>query len=95
MANEFKISTEFKSINEPSDSLKTHYSNLYKRNQDKFIRRSKLEISHLGEEFEYEGKTLKLIGSIDSNLMIVVDVNENKYYRIHSDIVTDGILNKS
>jgi hypothetical protein len=52
-------------------------------------------MEHLGQEFVHEEKTLKLIGSIDSILMLVVDVNENKYYRIHSDIVTNGILNKS
>jgi len=35
-----------------------------------------------------------LVGSVDALLMLVVDINDNKYYRIHSDIVTDGILNK-
>jgi hypothetical protein len=94
MADEFKINAEFKSFNEPSDSLKKFYSDLYKRNQDKFIRRSKLEISHLGEEFDYDDKTLKLVGSVDSLFMVVVDINDNKYYRIHSDIVTEGILNR-
>lgn len=94
MSNDFKLEMEFRSFNEPSDTLKEHYAKLYKRNQTKFIRRSKLEIEHLGQEFEHDGKTLKLIGSIDSILMVVVDVNENKYYRIHTDIVTEGILNK-
>ena len=95
MANDFSSEREFKSMREPSDSLKEHYSKMYERNQTKFIRRSKLEMEHLGHEFVHEEKTLKLIGSIDSILMLVVDVNENKYYRIHSDLVTDGILNKS
>ena len=52
-------------------------------------------MEHIGQEFEYDGKTLSLIGSIDPILMLVFDGNENKYYRIHSDLVTEGILNKS
>ena len=85
---------EFKLIREPSDSLKVHYEKMYERNQNKFIRRSKLDMSHLGEEFSHDDKVLKLVGSVDALLMLVVDINDNKYYRIHSDIVTDGILNK-
>jgi hypothetical protein len=92
MENNFKVNYEFRNINEPSDTLKEHYARLYKRNQQKFIRRSKLEPEHLGLEFGYDDKTLKLIGSLDSILMVVLDVNENKYYRVHSDVVTDGIL---
>ena len=95
MANDFSTEKEFKSMREPSDSLKEYYLKMYERNQTKFIRRSKLEMEHIGQEFEYDGKTLRLMGSIDSILMLVFDVNENKYYRIHSDFVTNGILNKS
>lgn len=95
MANDFSTEKEFKSMREPSDSLKEYYLKMYERNQTKFIRRSKLEMEHIGQEFEYDGKTLKLMGSIDPILMLVFDVNENKYYRIHSDFVTNGILNKS
>jgi hypothetical protein len=95
MANDFSTDREFKSVREPSDSLKEYYLKMYERNQTKFIRRSKLEMEHIGQEFEHNGKTLKLVGSIDPILMLVFDSNENKYYRIHSDLVTDGILNKS
>ena len=95
MANDFSTEKEFKSMREPSDSLKEYYIKMYERNQTKFIRRSKLEMEHIGQEFEYDGKTLSLIGSIDPILMLVFDGNENKYYRIHSDLVTEGILNKS
>ena len=95
MANDFSTEKEFKSMREPSDSLKEYYLKMYERNQTKFIRRSKLEMEHIGQKFEYDGKTLSLIGSIDPILMLVFDGNENKYYRIHSDLVTEGILNKS
>ena len=86
---------KLKPMREPSKDLVEYYKSLYERNQTKFIRRSKLEMEHIGQEFEYDGKTLRLMGSIDSILMLVFDVNENKYYRIHSDFVTNGILNKS
>ena len=79
MANDFSTEKEFKSMREPSDSLKEYYLKMYERNQTKFIRRSKLEMEHIGQEFEYDGKTLSLIGSIDPILMLVFDGNENKF----------------
>jgi hypothetical protein len=73
---------EFKLIREPSDSLKLYYEKMYERNQNKFIRRSKLDMSHLGEEFLHDDKVLKLVGSVDGLLMLVVDVNDDKRLRI-------------
>ena len=87
------LGPDFKKINEPSESIKKHYAKMYERNQNKFIRRSKLEQSHLGSEFDHDGRTLKLIGSADSDRMVVVDELDNAYYFIHSDIPTNAILN--
>ena len=57
-----------------------------------------LLFSTVSKSFNWSSKSiisLSLIGSIDPILMLVFDGNENKYYRIHSDLVTEGILNKS
>jgi|JI10StandDraft_1071094.scaffolds.fasta_scaffold02576_29 hypothetical protein len=93
MENPIILGPDFKKINEPSDSIKKHYAKLYERNQNKFIRRSKLEQSHLGSEFNHDGRTLRLIGSADGDRMVVVDESDNTYYFIHSDIPTNAILN--
>lgn len=84
----------YRAVKEPTEGVKEHYANYFKRNQTKFMRRSKLEESHLGSEFEFDGKTFKLLGSVDPVLMFVVDINENKYYFLHCDVVTEQILNK-
>ena len=88
------LGPDFKKMNEPSDSIKKHYAKMYERNQNKFIRRSKLEQSHLGSEFLYEDRTLRLIGSADGDRMVVVDESDNTYYLIRCDIPTNAILNK-
>ncbi len=87
------LGPDFKKMNEPSDSIKKHYAKMYERNQNKFIRRSKLEQSHLGSEFPYGDKTLRFIGAADGDRMVVVDESDNTYYLIHSDIPTNAILN--
>jgi hypothetical protein len=84
----------FKKINEPSDTMKDHYRKLYMRNQDKFIRRSKLECSHIDSNFDLDGRTYKLIGSVDSNRMVITDESDNSYYFVNSDIPTSSILKK-
>jgi biotin-(acetyl-CoA carboxylase) ligase len=89
---EFTTATEFKKINTPAETILKHYENLYKRNQNKFIRRSKLEPEHLGSEFKYKKKNLKIVGSIDERQLIVVDTADETYYMIHIDIPTDKIL---
>jgi hypothetical protein len=58
------------------------------------MRRSKLGLEHLGEEFTFDNKTFKLLGSVDSKLMFIQDISENRYYFLHSDVVTNKILNK-
>jgi hypothetical protein len=80
-------------IKEPFKETLEYYKSLYKRNQEKFIRKSRLEVEHLGSEFEYDEKKLTLMGTIDSNLMLVKDEN-GKYYRLDSSPITKLILDK-
>lgn len=78
-------------IKKPFKETLEYYKKLYERNQEKFIRKSKLEVSHLGTEFEFDGKKLTLMGSIDSNLMLVKDADD-KYYRLDSTPISKIIL---
>ena len=71
-----------------------YYRSLYERNQTKFMRRSILEVEHLGSEFEYEGVKYTLLGSVDALLMLVKDSEEN-YYMMSSSIPTKEILGKT
>lgn len=80
-------------IKEPFKETLEYYKKLYERNQEKFIRKSLLEVKHLGSEFEYSGKKLTLMGSIDANLMLVKD-EEGKYYRLDSSPISKIILEK-
>lgn len=82
----------FKEIRKPTDNMLTFYEKMFKRNQSKFIRRSSLEVSHLGSEFDYDDKKMKLLGSIDSTLMVAEDINDGKCYIVHGDTVTNCIL---
>ena len=52
------------------------------------MRRSKLEISDLGKDFIWEDKTYIVEGAIDAMNMIVRETASNKYYRVHSDLVS-------
>jgi hypothetical protein len=81
-------------VKEPSKEMLEYYRSLYERNQVKFIRRSLLEIEHLGSEFEFDGKKLTLMGSIDALLMLVRDEN-GKYYRLDSSPITKQIMGKA
>ena len=90
---DFTTATDFKKMNTPSPSILKHYEKLYARNQNKFIRRSKLEPCHIGNEFEYLGRQMKIAGAIDERQLIVLDIDEDLYYMIHIDIPTEKILN--
>jgi len=86
MVEQYK--TEFKQVVQPSEGVMESYKKLFNRNQSKWMRRSKLEISDLGKEFVWEDKTYILEGSIDAINMIVKESESNKYYRVHSDLVS-------
>ena len=87
-------SQNYRPVKEPSQGIKEYYENYFRRNQNKFMRRSKLEESHLGSEFDFDGKRFKLLGAVDPTTMFILDLNESKYYFLHSDIVTAQILNQ-
>ena len=86
MTEQYK--TEFKQVVEPSESVMESYRKLFNRNQSKWMRRSKLEISDLGKDFIWEDKVYILEGSIDAINMIVRESESNKYYRVHTDLVS-------
>jgi hypothetical protein len=86
MTEQYK--TEFKQVVEPSEGVMESYRKLFNRNQSKWMRRSKLEISDLGKDFIWEDKTYILEGSIDAINMIVRESESNKYYRVHTDLVS-------
>jgi hypothetical protein len=84
---------KLKPMREPSADLVKYYRSLYERNQTKFIRRSLLEVDHLGSEFEFDDKKLTLMGSIDAVLMLVKDEN-GKYYMLDSSPISQILLKK-
>lgn len=78
---------QMKEVVAPSDGVLDSYKKLFKRNQTKWMRRSKLEVSHLDKEFEFEGTSYILEGSIDSSMMIIRGKESGKFYRVYSDLV--------
>lgn len=82
-----------KKIKEPTDSLKEYYKNLFSRNQNKWMRRSKLEESHIGSLFILEDSEYELLGAMDSLQVIIRNTSDNSYYMTHIDEVTKSILN--
>jgi hypothetical protein len=84
--------SQFQAIKEPTESMTEHYIKMFKRNQMKFIRRSSLEVDHLGTDFMYDGLNLRILGASDTNTMVVKDTDNEKYYLVPSDIVTYSIL---
>jgi len=88
-----KKDVKLKPMREPSADLLKYYRSLYERNQTKFMRRSMLEVDHLESEFEFEGKKLTLIGSIDAILMLVKDEN-GKHYMLDSSPISQILLKK-
>lgn len=81
-----------KKIKEPTDSLQKHYGDLFKRNQNKWMRRSKLEEKHLGSKFILEGEEYQLMGSVDSTQVLIKKIEDKTFYMVHIDIVTKIIL---
>jgi len=79
-------------IKEPTESMRKYYGDLFIRNQSKWIRRSKLEASHLGTNFEFEGENVNLIGSMTSEEVILQLIEANEYLVVHIDDVTREIL---
>lgn len=85
-------SKKTREIKEPTKGMLDFYSNLFKRNQSKWIRRSKLEPTHLGVEFEFNGEQAKIIGSMNSEEVVLQLTESNRYLVTHIDGVTQEIL---
>jgi hypothetical protein len=81
-----------KKIKEPTDYMRNHYRNLFLRNQSKWIRRSKLETSHLGIAFVFEGNDAILIGSVTSEEVLLHLTESDEYMITHIDEVSRTIL---
>ena len=85
--------SELIKVKAPGKELLAYYSKLYQRNQSKWVKRSSLEPNHLGAEFVFEGKNLKLEGSVDAVLMLVSD-SEGNYYRMHCNTISEIVTGK-
>jgi hypothetical protein len=81
-----------KKIKSPEDSLRKYYENLFKRNQNKWMRRSKLEEHHLGSKFILGEDEFELIGAVDSTQVLIKKTSDETYYMNHIDEVTKIIL---
>lgn len=93
MENTEDKKSELIAFKAPGKEMLGYYSDLYERNQSKWIRRSSLEIEHLGSEFQFEGKSLKLVGTIDAIKMLVKD-SEDKYYRMDCNTISEIVTGK-
>lgn len=82
----------FKKIKPPHDSMEKYYQNLFNRNQIKWIRRSKMEQSHLGSEFVLEGLKYSLIGSVSSTEVVVKNIESGEFFMVHIDPVSAAVL---
>jgi len=86
---------EWKRIKEPTENMLAHYEKLFRRNQNKWMRRSKMEESHFGAIFEKKGKEYQLLGSVDNrDNMLVAETNGENYYFVHSDVIDSFLLEK-
>jgi hypothetical protein len=79
-------------IKEPTDSMRKYYGDLFVRNQSKWMRRSKLEPSHLGTNFQFEGDEANLVGSMTSEEVLLHLTEANEYLVVHIDDVSREIL---
>jgi hypothetical protein len=93
MENTENKKSELIAFKAPSKEMLKYYADLYERNQTKWIRRSSLEVEHLGSEFQFEGKDLKLMGTIDPVLMLVKD-SDDKYYRMNCNTISEIVIGK-
>lgn len=81
-----------KRIKEPSEKLLEYYEKYYHRNQNKWMRRSKLEDKHLFIDFEMGKVNYKLLGSVSENEVLIKDLDNECFYISHIDDVTKSIL---
>lgn len=88
--------TFWRAIKTPESTLISYYTDLFTRNQNKWMKRSPLKVEDLGMEFEAseegELKTYILAGAVSPKEMLIQSKVENKFYIVHSDEVDYLIL---
>jgi hypothetical protein len=82
----------FKEIKKPTDSLLKHYRDQFIRNQNKWIRRSKITVEQLDAEFKMEGKEFFLRGSFSATEFLLEEVGTERFFRSDVDRVSSSIL---
>tara|TARA_R110000868_G_scaffold368629_2_gene631722 strand:+ start:1096 stop:1371 length:276 start_codon:yes stop_codon:yes gene_type:complete len=82
----------FKKIKPPHDSMEKYYQTMFNRNQSKWMRRSKMEPSHLGIEFDLEGSKYSLIGSATSTEVVIKNIETGEFFMTNIDPVSASVL---
>lgn len=86
----------WRAIKTPESTLFSYYADLFKRNQNKWMKRSPLKVEDLEMEFqasdEGELKTYILSGSVSPKEMLISCKDDGKFYIVHSDEVDYLIL---
>ena len=81
-----------KIFKEPTASMSKYYKDLFIRNQSKWIRRSKLEPSHVDQEFTLDGEKFYLRGSVNPTQVIIESESNKQFMTVNIDLVTQSIL---
>lgn len=82
----------FREIKKPTDSLLTYYRDQFIRNQNKWIRRSKITSDQLDLQFKMEGKKYFLRGSFSPTEFLIEEAETEKFFRTDTDRVDAIIL---
>ena len=81
-----------KIFKEPTAAMSKYYKDLYIRNQSKWIRRSKLEPTHIDSEFILDGEKFYLRGSVNPTQVLIESETTKEFMLVNIDLVTDSIL---
>ena len=84
----------YRKIKAPHDTMEKYYQDMFIRNQSKWMRRSKMEPTHLGCEFELEGSSYSLVGSASSTEVVVKNLETSEFFMINIDPVSVAVLGK-
>lgn len=81
-----------KIFKEPTAAMSKYYKDLFIRNQSKWIRRSKLEPSHVDQEFTLDGEKFYLRGSVNPTQVLIESESSKQFMTVNIDLVTQSIL---
>lgn len=84
-----------KIFKEPTVAMSKYYKDLYIRNQSKWIRRSKLEPSHIDSEFILDGEKFYLRGSVNPTQVLIESDTTKQFMMVNIDLVTESILGET